>query len=38
MRLGDRIAVMRGGRLIQAGNPEALYQRPADVYVAETFS
>jgi iron(III) transport system ATP-binding protein len=38
MRLGDRIAVMRGGRLIQAGSAEELYQRPADVYVAETFS
>ena len=38
MRLGDRIAVMRGGRLVQAGTPEELYQRPADVYVAETFS
>jgi iron(III) transport system ATP-binding protein len=38
MRLGDRIAVMRGGRLIQTGSAEELYQRPADVYVAETFS
>jgi iron(III) transport system ATP-binding protein len=38
MRLGDRIAVMRGGRLIQAGMAEELYQNPADVYVAETFS
>jgi iron(III) transport system ATP-binding protein len=38
MRLGDRIAVMSGGRLIQAGTAEELYQRPADVYVAQTFS
>jgi iron(III) transport system ATP-binding protein len=38
MRLGDRIAVMRAGQLIQVGTGEALYQRPADVYVAETFS
>jgi iron(III) transport system ATP-binding protein len=38
MRLGDRIAVMRGGRLIQAGTAEELYHHPADVYVAETFS
>ncbi len=38
MRLGDRIAVMRAGRLIQAGTAEELYPRPADVYVAETFS
>jgi iron(III) transport system ATP-binding protein len=38
MRLGDRIAVMRAGRLIQAGTAEELYQSPAHVYVAETFS
>ena len=38
MRMGDCIAVMRAGRLVQAGTAEELYQRPADVYVAETFS
>lgn len=38
MRLGDRIAVMRGGRLVQIGRPEELYRAPADVYIAETFS
>jgi iron(III) transport system ATP-binding protein len=38
MRLGDRIAVMRSGRLVQAGTAEDLYQNPADVYVAQTFS
>jgi iron(III) transport system ATP-binding protein len=38
MRLGDRIAVMRAGRLIQVGTAEQLYQRPSDAYVAETFS
>jgi iron(III) transport system ATP-binding protein len=38
MRLADRIAVMRAGRLVQAGKAEDLYQHPADVYVAETFS
>jgi iron(III) transport system ATP-binding protein len=38
MRLADRIAVMREGRLVQAGSAEELYRRPSDVYVAETFS
>ncbi len=38
MRLADRIAVMRAGRLVQAGTVDELYHRPADVYVAETFS
>jgi iron(III) transport system ATP-binding protein len=38
MRLADRIAVMRDGRLVQAGSAEELYRNPADVYVAETFS
>jgi iron(III) transport system ATP-binding protein len=38
MRLADRIAVMREGRLVQAGSAEELYRQPRDVYVAETFS
>jgi iron(III) transport system ATP-binding protein len=38
MRLGDRIAVMRAGRLVQAGKAQELYQHPSDVYVAETFA
>jgi iron(III) transport system ATP-binding protein len=38
MRLADRIAVMRDGRLVQAGTAEQLYRQPSDVYVAETFS
>ena len=38
MRLGDRIAVMRAGGLVQAGKAQELYQHPADVYVAETFA
>ncbi|GBU17651.1 MULTISPECIES: ABC transporter ATP-binding protein [Methylobacterium] len=33
--LADRIAVMRGGRLVQAATPEALLARPADAFVAE---
>ena len=38
IRLGDRIAVMRGGRLVQAGKSEALYRNPADLFVARLFS
>jgi iron(III) transport system ATP-binding protein len=38
IRLGDRIAVMRAGRLIQAGKPETLYRNPADLFVARLFS
>jgi iron(III) transport system ATP-binding protein len=38
IRLGDRIAVMRGGRLVQAGKAEALYRNPADLFVARLFS
>jgi osmoprotectant transport system ATP-binding protein len=32
-RLADRIAVMRGGRILQIGVPEELVERPADEYV-----
>ena len=32
--MGDRIAVMNGGRLEQAGTPEELYERPANRFVA----
>ena len=38
MRIGDRIAVMRAGRLVQAGNAEELYHQPADLFVARLFS
>lgn len=38
MRLSDRIAVMRGGRLVQIGRPEELYRNPADLLVARLFS
>jgi osmoprotectant transport system ATP-binding protein len=31
--LGDRIAVMRGGRLVQVGTPSDLVRHPADEYV-----
>ncbi len=38
MRMGDRIALLRGGRLMQLGRAEELYQRPADLFVAGFFS
>jgi len=34
MTLGDRIAVMRGGRVQQVGPPEHLYAEPANRFVA----
>ena len=34
MTLGDRIAVMRGGRLQQCGTPMEVYHRPANRFVA----
>ena len=38
MQLGDRIAIMRSGRIIQAGTAQALYHDPADLFVARLFS
>ena len=38
MRIGNRIAVMRAGRLVQAGRAEELYHQPADLFVARLFS
>jgi osmoprotectant transport system ATP-binding protein len=32
-RLADRIAVLRAGRILQVGTPDALVDRPADPYV-----
>ncbi len=37
MLMADRIAVMRQGRIIQVGTPEALFDRPACRFVAEFF-
>jgi len=34
MTMGDRIAVMNGGKLQQVGVPQDLYERPANVFVA----
>ena len=38
MRLSDRIAVMRAGRLVQVGKAAELYRDPADLFVARLFS
>ena len=35
IRLADRIAIMKDGRIIQTGTPEQVVTRPADAYVAE---
>jgi multiple sugar transport system ATP-binding protein len=34
MTLGQRVAVMRDGRILQVDAPQALYGRPANLYVA----
>ncbi len=34
MTLGQRVAVMRDGRVLQVDTPTTLYSRPADVFVA----
>jgi iron(III) transport system ATP-binding protein len=38
MRLGDRIGVMRAGRLEQVGSAEELYATPGGLFVARLFS
>ncbi len=38
MRIGDRIALMRKGRLVQLGTPAELYRRPVDLKAARFFS
>jgi glycine betaine/proline transport system ATP-binding protein len=35
VRVGDRIAIMRDGRVVQVGTPEDLVRAPADEYVAQ---
>lgn len=35
MYMGDRIAVLQHGRLVQSGTPEAIYRRPASAFVAK---
>jgi glycine betaine/proline transport system ATP-binding protein len=35
IRMGDRIAIMRDGRIVQIGTPEDIVTQPSDDYVAE---
>lgn len=37
LRLGDRIALMRDGKLVQASDPETIYRTPRDLFVAQYF-
>lgn len=37
MRIGDRIAIMEGGRVVQVGTPEEILNDPADDYVRSFF-
>jgi multiple sugar transport system ATP-binding protein len=36
LALGDRIAVMRDGRLMQIGTPDEIWRRPANTFVARS--
>jgi iron(III) transport system ATP-binding protein len=38
MRMGDRVALMRQGRIVQTGNALDLYRAPKDILAARTFS
>ena len=37
MRIGDRIAIMEGGRIVQIGTPDEILQDPANDYVQAFF-
>ncbi|WP_372741682.1 glycine betaine/L-proline ABC transporter ATP-binding protein [Neptunomonas sp.] len=37
IRIGDRIAIMEGGRVIQIGTPKEIMRNPADAYVESFF-
>lgn len=37
IRIGDRIAIMEGGRIVQIGTPDEIMNNPADDYVASFF-
>ncbi|WP_166267780.1 glycine betaine/L-proline ABC transporter ATP-binding protein ProV [Marinobacter caseinilyticus] len=37
MRIGDRIAIMEGGRVVQVGTPDDILKNPADDYVRSFF-
>ncbi|MDQ7072056.1 MAG: choline ABC transporter ATP-binding protein [Rhodobacterales bacterium] len=34
-KIGDRIAIMDGGRIVQCGTPQEIFTNPASAYVAE---
>jgi ABC-type sulfate/molybdate transport systems ATPase subunit len=34
LQVGDRVAVMRDGRVLQVDRPDAVYERPVDRFVA----
>ncbi|QFS83408.1 Glycine betaine/L-proline transport ATP-binding protein ProV [Roseivivax sp. THAF40] len=34
-KIGNRIAIMEGGRIVQCGRPQEIYSNPANDYVAE---
>ncbi|MCD1264716.1 iron ABC transporter ATP-binding protein [Shinella sumterensis] len=38
MRMGDRIALLKDGRLVQVGTAEDLYLKPKDIFAAAFFS
>ncbi|QPC87560.1 ATP-binding cassette domain-containing protein [Mesorhizobium sp. NBSH29] len=38
MRMGDRIALLKDGQLVQLGTAQALYQKPVDLFTAAFFS
>lgn len=37
IRIGDRIAIMEGGRVVQVGTPDEILRNPADDYVRSFF-
>jgi len=37
MRIGDRIAIMEGGKVVQVGTPDEIVQNPANDYVRSFF-
>ena len=34
-KIGNRIAIMEGGRIVQCGTPQEIFSKPADEYVTE---
>jgi putative spermidine/putrescine transport system ATP-binding protein len=38
MTLADRVLIMKAGRIVADGHPEALFQRPTSAFVAKFFS